>query len=487
MLMFGDNKKDKKGFSGLSSLITDIAEVETTKTNLTTESQSSQIKKTSVEKSQSKPEENKTVECTKCGAKIQIRKISVGFILECDECGDASYFNEKERHENGWENRILCSDESCIGVIGPYGQCKECGKPYNTDENYEKSSEEPESFDKNKRKGWSAGKWIIGIIAIGFMIWFIFNSGQSTKKSSYSPTSSSQTVSIPENRSAPHGSPRLDQIVELRYEKPSIGTNKILSGPQIRWCLREKIRIETMRDRINTNKSVYELNRMVNDYNRCCGSFRYRRGTLEQVRREVESNRSRIEAEAVSPVLDSGEIDWDYIARDRLKEKEDKDKERPIPPGGITWDYITRDRFKPEGVVEERRRNESPSPREIGRDRHYKDYSTGIVYDKNTGLEWITGPDEATSWSEAKRWVENLSVAGGGWRMPTRKELEAQYKKGVGSRNMTPLLKTTGWYVWSNEEKSLKWGFHFERGEAYLNHPDYKLATARGFAVRSRR
>ena len=29
-----------------------------------------------------------------------------------------------------WENRVLCSDESCIGVIGPDGRCKECGRPY---------------------------------------------------------------------------------------------------------------------------------------------------------------------------------------------------------------------------------------------------------------------------------------------------------------------------------------------------------------------
>ncbi|HOU52012.1 MAG: hypothetical protein KBG22_07955 [Smithella sp.] len=28
-----------------------------------------------------------------------------------------------------WDNRILCSDESCIGVIGSDGKCKECGKP----------------------------------------------------------------------------------------------------------------------------------------------------------------------------------------------------------------------------------------------------------------------------------------------------------------------------------------------------------------------
>ena len=29
-----------------------------------------------------------------------------------------------------WENRVLCSDESCIGVVGPDGRCKECGLPF---------------------------------------------------------------------------------------------------------------------------------------------------------------------------------------------------------------------------------------------------------------------------------------------------------------------------------------------------------------------
>jgi hypothetical protein len=29
-----------------------------------------------------------------------------------------------------WEKRILCSDESCIGTIGADGKCKECGKSY---------------------------------------------------------------------------------------------------------------------------------------------------------------------------------------------------------------------------------------------------------------------------------------------------------------------------------------------------------------------
>jgi hypothetical protein len=39
---------------------------------------------------------------------------------------------ESEDDEKGaaWEERILCSDESCIGTIGPDGRCKECGRPY---------------------------------------------------------------------------------------------------------------------------------------------------------------------------------------------------------------------------------------------------------------------------------------------------------------------------------------------------------------------
>ena len=31
---------------------------------------------------------------------------------------------------SSWENRILCSDGNCIGVVGPDGHCKECGLKY---------------------------------------------------------------------------------------------------------------------------------------------------------------------------------------------------------------------------------------------------------------------------------------------------------------------------------------------------------------------
>jgi hypothetical protein len=43
---------------------------------------------------------------------------------------DSRQDDEDSRTDIEWEQRTLCSDESCIGVIGPDGRCKECGKPY---------------------------------------------------------------------------------------------------------------------------------------------------------------------------------------------------------------------------------------------------------------------------------------------------------------------------------------------------------------------
>jgi hypothetical protein len=130
-----------------------------------------------------------------------------------------------------------------------------------------------------------------------------------------------------------------------------------------------------------------------------------------------------------------------------------------------------------------------------------KALENAVYYDKNTGLEWLAGPDKATNWYDAKKWVESLTaVAGGGWRMPTMEELKTLYQK-RGKCNIKPFLKTTGCWVWSGETKgSIKvWGYDYsyERcgsilsggsgsGLALLNRDDSTDST-RGFAVRSRR
>jgi len=124
----------------------------------------------------------------------------------------------------------------------------------------------------------------------------------------------------------------------------------------------------------------------------------------------------------------------------------------------------------------------------VSRGDSFVKYANGVVYDKNTGLEWYAGPDRDTNWHEAKQWVKRLQVAGGGWRMPTRAELKSLYEKDVGTRNMTPFLETTAWWVWAGETKgsSLAWLFLFGYGlESWYDH-GYSH-DGRGFAVRSRR
>ena len=132
---------------------------------------------------------------------------------------------------------------------------------------------------------------------------------------------------------------------------------------------------------------------------------------------------------------------------------------------------------------------EVSNPKVIERDDHYIAYASGVVRDTKTGLEWMAGPDKDTNWHEAKQWVEILTVAGGDWRMPTNEELKALYQKGKGARNMTPLLKTTGWIVWSGERYSdslSAWVFNFN-----LDFGNWIMRNnwnqKRAFAVRSRR
>ncbi len=127
-----------------------------------------------------------------------------------------------------------------------------------------------------------------------------------------------------------------------------------------------------------------------------------------------------------------------------------------------------------------------PKNKEIGRDGDYVAYASGVVRDTKTGLEWVAGPDKDTNWGEAKQWVDNLTVAGGGWRMPTIDELKTLYEKDRGSRNMTPLLETTGRYLWSGETKGSTSASSFDFNGGYRFWYDRSDSTNdRAFAVRS--
>lgn len=125
---------------------------------------------------------------------------------------------------------------------------------------------------------------------------------------------------------------------------------------------------------------------------------------------------------------------------------------------------------------------------EIGNDGDCIAYACGVVWDTKAGLEWVAGPDKDTDWDGAKRWVDNLTVAGGGWRMPTIDELKTLYEKDRGIRNITPLLKTAGWAVWSGDIRDSSSVWYITLSLGGRSWQDSRLFTNfRAFAVRSRK
>ena len=112
--------------------------------------------------------------------------------------------------------------------------------------------------------------------------------------------------------------------------------------------------------------------------------------------------------------------------------------------------------------------------------------SNGVITDHLTGLEWYVRPNADNNWYEAKAWVEGLTVAGGGWRMPTVPELKGIYQKGASRANMDPLFEPKSAWVWSGQKDDARtyYGFAFYSGLVNSHSMHYGYGRM-AFAVRS--
>lgn len=92
----------------------------------------------------------------------------------------------------------------------------------------------------------------------------------------------------------------------------------------------------------------------------------------------------------------------------------------------------------------------------------------GVIDDSETGLQWVPARDWEMTHYEAEKYVSSLSLAGGGWRLPTRAELRSIYdasKPGL----VDPKFKVGGKLVWTSEldADSSAWYSNFYSGGEY--------------------
>ena len=147
----------------------------------------------------------------------------------------------------------------------------------------------------SSRAGWFLGP-IVGLGIFAGMWWAVANLEIAPRPSKVSSDSQPRSLS----NYSPAQKPET-RTSRLEFSKPPEGDDKALSISQIRWCLREEIRIAVLRPMASTNSQIDQFNTVVADYNRRCASFRYREGTLMRARRELERVRPQIVANTTPP------------------------------------------------------------------------------------------------------------------------------------------------------------------------------------------
>lgn len=80
---------------------------------------------------------------------------------------------------------------------------------------------------------------------------------------------------------------------------PPVGSGKVLSTPQIRYCVFQDVRVKSAKKLVDSynGESVDHFNSLVNDINSRCSYFQYRQGALAPVEREAAEMRAQLEEE----------------------------------------------------------------------------------------------------------------------------------------------------------------------------------------------
>ena len=187
----------------------------------------------------------------------------------------------------------------------------------------------------------SGAKWFWGFaIGLAVLIYFIISGRNESQpyvpRANYQPPASipAPAARAPAPAAAPVAQRAPPSVTNpLNEERPPVGDGIALSREQIRYCVSQKLRLDTIEKIVKDSQGqVDSYNALVNDYNSRCSHFKYRKGVLEDVRAEVEGRRATLEAASKSAWLqDVNGVNNKKNSSDKAKEQS-KTRNQPTKP-----------------------------------------------------------------------------------------------------------------------------------------------------------
>ena len=101
-------------------------------------------------------------------------------------------------------------------------------------------------------------------------------------------------ISPPSNSKTNNSIKSESQPQKLVYEKPLSSSTLPLRTPEIRWCLREQIRLTTIKNLVSSDEAKDEYNRLVDAYNSACYSRSYYKSDYTLAYDDIQSKRDEI-------------------------------------------------------------------------------------------------------------------------------------------------------------------------------------------------
>lgn len=172
--------------------------------------------------------------------------------------------------------------------------------------------------DSDSKSNLSPGFWIVTCIIIVFISMVLLEENNSPRvkkvptqnrsntatrnKSSSSNNDQNSSRKLSANQGGQSPSSNRDIQGEALYSKPIIGENLTLTEYEISWCLREEIRLETMKNHLETEEALNFYNQKVEDYNKRCAYNQYLEKDYGVAKRKVNGLRESIVASSIQEI-----------------------------------------------------------------------------------------------------------------------------------------------------------------------------------------